>query len=788
VVVRPLDKKLVRDLWGLRGQVMAIAMVIASGVAMLVMSLGALQSLRDTADAYYERNRFADVFAPLKRAPERLTARIAALPGVQAVDTRIARMALLDLPGFEEPVIGQLLSIPEGEQPLLNRLTLVSGRLPQDGSPDEAVVSDAFAEAHDLHPGDSLRALVNAHRREIEIVGVALSPEFVYAIGPGALMPDDERFGVLWMGEEALAAAYDLDGAFNSVTLSLWRGARSEAVIDRLDLLLEPYGGTGAYDRSDQISNWFLMSEIEQLANMATILPAIFLAVAAFLTNMVLNRLIAIERPEIGLLKAFGYSNAAVGWHYTKLVVVIAVIGVGLGAALGWYFGLQVTAMYAELYSFPFFFFRPNPSVYFIAGFVSVGAALLGTVRAVRRAVRLTPAEAMRPPAPPLFRKTGLGTAVTLPCDQPTRMILRSILRWPGRSLVTTTGIGLGVALLVTAFQWQDAIDRLAEIQFFEGQRQDVTVGLVEAQSSVITAELENLPGVLHAEPVRFVPARLVAGPREQRQAIQGVPAEASLQPVTDPDGRVVRLPPEGLLLSRKLAELLAVDAGDSVQVEVLEGPRPVRRVPVAGVVETYLGTPAWMDLAALNDLMRDRPAASAAHLRVDPALQAALFRELEEVPEVSAVMVRRAAVEEFYATLAETMLMFISFFATFACMLAFGVTYNSTRIALSERARELATLRVLGSSRLEISYILLGEVGLLVFAGLPLGCLLGLGLVSFITGRMETELYRIPMVIESSTFGIAVAIAVVATAGSMLLVRRRLDRLDLIGVLKTRE
>jgi putative ABC transport system permease protein len=786
--LHPLDKKLVRDLWRLRGQVLAIGLVIASGVAVLVMSLGALQALRDTAAAYYERRHFADVFAPLKRAPERLRARIEAIPGVQAVQTRISDYALLDVPGFEEPVIGQLLSIPERGEARLNRITLRAGRRPAPGRPNEAVVNEAFAEGHGLHPGDRFAALMRGHRRTLEVVGIALSPEFVYAIGPGALMPDEQRFGVAWMGREALAAAYDLDGAFNHVSLSLWRGARPEEVVARLDSILAPYGGTGAYPRRDQISHWFLTSEIDQLANMATILPAIFLAVAAFLTNMVLNRLIAIERAEIGLLKAFGYSNAAVGWHYVKLVLAITAVGVAIGSALGWWFGLKTTEMYAEFYRFPFFFFRPSPAVFAMATAVSSGAALLGTARAVRRAVRLPPAEAMRPPAPPLFRRTGLGAALTLPFDQPTRMILRNILRWPGRSATTAFGIAMGVALLVVALQWGDAIDRLAEVQFVESQHQDVTVGLVEAQSDVVTEELEKLPGVLHAEPARYVAARLRAGPRTHRQAIEGVAADASLQPVYDAERGRVEPPGKGLVLSTKLAEILGVRRGEEITVEVLEGRRPSVRVPVAGLVETYLGTPAYMDLRALNRLMGDRPAASAVHLRVDPLEEARLFRSLKRVPEVAMVMVKRAALQKFYDTIAETMLMFISFFAIFACMLAFGVAYNSMRVALSERGRELATLRVLGLSRLEISYILLGEVSLLVAIGLPLGCVIGLGLVALITDLFETELYRVPMVIRASTFGLAVAITVASAAVSAFLVRRRLDRLDLIAVLKTRE
>src|SRR5512134_1280710 len=306
----PLDRKLLRDLWHLRGQAIAVAIVVASGVAVLVMSLSTLEALRETTAAYYERYRFADVFASAVRAPRRIAGRFAELPGVQAVEARIARFASLDIDGFAEPAIGRLTSIPEDGQPPLNQLALRSGRWLTPDRPDEVILSEPFAEAHALVPGDTLRAIVNGRRRTLTVVGTALSPEFVFALGPGALMPDDRRFGVLWMGNEALEAAYDLDGAFNDLSVQLLRGAEPEHVMTEIDRLLAPYGGISALPRAEQLSNFFVMNELDQLATMATILPTIFLAVAGFLVYTVLARLIAVERSEIGLLKAFGYTNA----------------------------------------------------------------------------------------------------------------------------------------------------------------------------------------------------------------------------------------------------------------------------------------------------------------------------------------------------------------------------------------------------------------------------------------------------------------------------------------------
>ncbi|MEZ5934937.1 MAG: FtsX-like permease family protein [Alphaproteobacteria bacterium] len=787
--MRPLNKKLLRDLWRLRGQVLAIAMVVASGVAVLVMSLTVLEALSATASAYYDRYRFADVFAGVKRAPDRLAGRIAAIEGVQTVETRIVQVALLDIDGFEEPAVGQLVSIPEGRQPHLNQLALRSGRLVEPGRSDEIVISEPFATAHGFEVGDHIDAVINAAKRPLEIVGIALSPEFVYAIGPGSLMPDDKRFGIIWMGHDALAAAYDLDGAFNDVTLSLLPHTEPEAVIDRLDPLLEPYGGTGAIARADQISNWFVNSELDQLRTMATILPTIFIAVAAFLTNMVLGRLIATERAEIGLFKAFGYSDVEIGWLYVKMVMAMTMVGIALGWAAGAWLGRFNTQLYAEFYHFPFLLYRPSPAAFVIGALVSLAAALAGTLGAVRGAATLPPAEAMRPPAPPVYRRSRLADGrLAFWLDQPTRIILRQIIRWPMRSALTVTGIALSVAVLIMANQWLDAINHMIRVYYEDAQHQDVTIGLVEARSETVLRDVEHLPGTFAAEPMRIVGARFRAGRETHRGALYGVPRDATLAPVYDAAGEVVDLPESGLALSEKLAEKLKVSLGDMVQVEILEGRRPVLDLPVARLFDTYIGMPAYMDLDSFNRLLREPYAVDYVHVLADEQARPAFFAELRELPGVASLMIRQAAIDMMHATIGENMLIFISFFSIFAALLTLGVVYSSARIALSESGRELATLRVLGFSRWEISYVLLGQLGILVVLALPLGCLLGWGLAWLIISSFETELYRVPLVIERATFGKAVLITLLSALLSAALIRRRLDRLDLIAVLKTRE
>ncbi len=786
--MHPLDHKLIRELWQIRGQVIAIALVVASGVAVLVMFLSALRSLEETANAYYERYRFAQIFATVKRAPDPVAARIKAIPGVQWVETRIVRLAILDIPGFDEPVVGHLVSIPDRHEANLNRLVLRSGRRVASGRIDEAIVNEPFAKAHKLKLGDKIFALINGRRRAVTIVGTALSPEFVYAIGPGALMPDQKRYGILWMSHDALAAAYDLKGAFNDVALLLTRGTQPQTVIDRLDQILARYGSTGAIARADQISNWFLMNEMTQLRSMSAILPAVFLGVAAFLANMVLGRLIASQRSEIGLLKAFGYSNRAIALHYAKLVIAISAVGIVLGWALGFWFGHSVTGLYADFFSFPFLYYRPSLGPFATGALVSLGATLLGASTAIRQAVKLPPAEAMRPPAPPAYQRGAIAGRIFAWVDQPTRIVLRQILRWPRRSFLTAFGIGMAVALLVSSFQWIDAINYMIEVNFFRAQHQDVTVSLLDTKSTTIRADFKRLPGVLDVESVRTVPVRLRHHQWSHRGTIDGIDPNARLAPVYDAKGGRVAVPPSGLLLANKLAEKLHVHVGDTLAVEILEGRRQTIRVHVAGLFDSFIGTAAYMRAEALNRVLMERPTASLVYLRVDPLRQRALFRKLKHIPVISAVLLRLAAVKIFRDTMAETLWISITIFIAFAAAIAFGVVYNSARIALSERGRELATLRVIGFTRGEVSYILLGEVGLITLVALPMGCLFGRLLSAVLVAGMDTELYRVPLIIEASTYGIAMLIGLATAGVSAAMVRGRLDRLDLIAVLKTRE
>ncbi len=789
--LRVLDRKLVRDLWHLRGQVAAIGVVVACGVATVMTTRTSYTSLLVSRAAYYGDYRFADVFAHLKRAPETVRPRLAAVPGVEEVETRVVTEVTLDVPGLAEPATGRLVSVPERRQPILNDLHLRRGRWVEPGRRDEVIVSEAFAAANRLEIGGTLGAVINGRWERLRIVGVALSPEYVYEIGEGGLFPDNRRFGVLWMGRETLGPAFDMVGAFNDVSLKLaaGAGAREADVIARVDRVLERYGGLGAYGRGDQVSARFLNDEIAQNRVSGTVIPAIFLGIAAFLLNVVLARLVSTEREQIAVLKAFGYGDWAVGWHYLKLALVALLIGAVAGLVLGLWFAAQVNARYAEFYRFPVFVFRLDWTAVAFALLVTLAAAVAGAAGAVRRVVGLPPAAAMQPEPPPRFRpgpleRLGLHRLLAAPG----RIIARNFERRPAKAALSALGIAFAVAILVVGRFFVDAMRYMADVQFRHVQRENLSVVFNAPRPPRVRYELERLPGVLHAEGYRSVAVRLRAGHRSRRTALLGLEEKGELRRLVARNLTTVPLPPDGLVLTAKLGEILRVAPGDTLTVEVLEGARPVRRVAVAGFVDELLGLSAYMDQRALNRLLWEGNTLSGAFLRVDPLAAPGLYTRLKRLPGVAGVSSRDATLASFEATLARSIGMMTAILIGFAGALAVAMVYNAARIALSERARELASLRVLGFTRGEISLMLLGEQGILTAAGIVAGLAIGYGLCAVLAGLYQWELFRIPLVVSAQTYAFAVVVIFAAAVASGLLVRRRLDRLDLVAVLKTRE
>lgn len=784
-----LDRKLLRDLLRMWAQVLAIALVMACGVATIVIAVGGYRSLEQTRNAFYDRYRFATVFSGLTRAPLHLRERIASIAGISGIELRIVKPVLLDMPGMAEPATAIAVSIPDRGEPAVNRLYLRNGRLPESGRPGEVAVTERFATARRMAPGSTFDAILNGRKRTLSVTGIVLTPEYIYALGPGDMVPDPRRFGVFFMPRTVLAGIFDMDGAFNDVAMRTQRSAGIQAVEDAVDRILKPYGGTGTHGRTDQISHAFLDNELIQLRAMATVIPPVFLFVSAFLVNMILSRLIVLEREQIGLMKAVGYGSGAIGWHYGKLTLVIASIGIAIGAGAGNWLGHGLTTLYARFFSFPFLIFQQSLDLYAVAATTSALAALLGAARAIWSVITLPPAVAMQPPAPARYQSflTGEGRLLSA-FSQLTIMAFRHLLRWPLRSLLTALGTSLAVALLVTALFSFDSIAFMVDTVFFRAERQDATLSFGVEQSTRALQSVAAMPGVLRAEPFRATAVILRHGHRERRLVISSVPPKADLARVLDLDLAPIDPPPAGLTLSERVASLLDLRIGDLAEVELLERAHQMVRVPVTSIVQSYVGLAVYMRTEALDRLVGGGPRISGVRVAIDPARLGDLYSAVKQTPAIASIALQGISRQRFRETIGENITIMTTVYTALAVIIAFGVVYNSARIQLSERARELAGLRVLGFTRSEVSSVLLIELAAIVALAQPLGWMLGYLFSWSVVRGFESDLFRIPFVVNRSTFALASLVVLAVATLSALIVRRRIDRLDLVRVLKTRD
>lgn len=787
--MKALDRKLLRDLGQHKGQAATIALVVACGIAGFLAAMGTYLSLVAARDDYYTQARFADIFVVLKRAPEWLGRRIAEVPGVAEAETRLVFEANLHFADDAVPATGRIVSLPDFGEPRLNRLHLRQGRLPESGRADEAVVNEAFLAARRLRLGDALSVVLNGRHQRLRVVGTALSPEYIYAVRGMDEVPDDRRFGVLWMRRKAVERAFDMEGAFNAASLRLAPVASREGVAGEIDRLIAPFGGLGALERSFQASARFIEDEIEQQGFMASTIPVILLAVAAFLLNIVLARLVSAQRNQIATLKALGYPDGAIALHYLKYAGVIVGVGTAAGIGLGAWLGAALTQSYAPFFRFPALAYRFEPWLIVAAAALSAAAGGLAAFNAVRRVARLPPAEAMRPPVPAFARYGWLdrsGLLSRLPARM--LMVLRPMLARPWRSLLSVFALASALPIIVLGLFWRDAIDTIVDVAFGLADRATFVVAFTDPVERRVLIELAGLPGVLKVEGYRAVPVRLRAGQRSTRTALEGLPARLDLRRPLDINFRPIEMPADGLLITERLAEKLGVRPGDRLTVEVLEGKRPVREVVVTGLSQDLIGLAARTEIGALNRMLGEGPTVNAAAIFADPRRVAELHARLKAAPKVASVVIRHEAVRTFLKTTMWLVLVFSAILTAFALAIAVGVIYNNARIALAERAWELASLRIIGFTRGEILAILLGQLSIELCLALPLGLELAYWCAVALVEGHQSDSFKIPVSISPATYGIAAGAVLAAALLSALIVRREVNRLDLVAVLKIRE
>ena len=785
-LISALNRKLLRDLWNIKGQLVAIVFVMASGIMSFVLSFGVLDSLEIGRDVYYDRFEIADVWASAKRVPQDVDEQIREINGVAQVETRVSFGGTIQIEEMEEPASGRIISMPDNREPNLNKLYLVKGRFLRPDEEDAVLASEAFVNAHEFTLGDTVDMVINGKKRTLKIVGVVLSPEYVYSMAPGAMIPDDKRFGIFWMSRRALEAAVDMDGAFNDVALQLSFGANVEDVKSELDRILAPYGGLISYGHDEQMSTWFVENELKQLRTTGGVTPMIFLSVAAFLVNVVMTRQVATQRVQIGMLKAVGYRESEIAMHYLKMVMVIVVIGSIIGLIGGVWLGKGLLNMYAMYFRFPYLEYVYTADVMIIAVALCAGAATAGTWIAMKQAAKLPPAEAMRAEAPTEFKETVLERmGVDKFFSFLSRIILRQVERRPIRAMLSSIGVGFALSILVFANSLGDSMNYLMDVQYDIGNREDLMLSFVEPRHISALEEIKLMPGVIKVEPLRDVAVHLSHGHLSKKTGISGVIEKPDLHRALGADLEPIEITDGGFVISRKLSEILSAQVGDVIKADVLEERRPELMLTITGIYDEFMGIGAFMNIDRLNSLLNEGPVVTGAALMIDPNWSGPLYQDIKEVPSIIGMAMMTKMREIFEQLMDENMMRMMSVYIVFAALIALGVIYNTARIAFSERSRELASLRVLGLTKGEVAYILFGELAIVVFVAIPVGLYIGYLLVAGMVAALDTEQFRMPLYIESNTYAYAVVVVLISALVSFYLVWRQVDKIDLVTAQK---
>jgi putative ABC transport system permease protein len=786
--MRALNRKLMRDLWRLKLQAFTIALLVACGIASLVAAIASYESLRLARDHFYSAAHLADVFVSLDRAPLPVLDRIRDVPGVAVVEGRVAGDFRLLLKDTNEPVSAHIVSLPTAASGSLNEARVLLGRAIEPGASDEILLGQGLAEYWKVEPGSVVTAIINGRRVRLRVVGLATAPEYLY-VTPTTGLVDPGHYGVAWMDGDALARTMGMSGEVNDMAVQLIAGADAMEVMHRVDVLLEPYGGLGAISRDDQPSTRLVGRKIMQQQALAVVLPAIFLLVSAFLLNVLLSRIVSTQREQIATMKALGYRTRELAVHYLVFSAVISGVGIIMGVGLGVIFGRLMLGMYQEYFKFPVVVFQIDWRALGIGTMVALGSSFVGAFIAVRRAVAIPPAEAMRPEPPASFKPTLLERFGVHRFLSPSmRMVFRDMERRPFRLLLSAASIALATSIMVVGTVSVDSMDETLRLAYEASHREDITVTFDRARPWRAIRDLEHLPGVRRVEGERTVPVRLRAGPLSKTTAVHGMDPASDLHILLGLDKHPLMLPAGGLSMSRTLGDELAVREGDPIEIEVLEGKRQKLEVPVGALVDDLVGLSGYMDRARLAALLDEAPAANVALLAVDrPELDELMLR-IEGVPAVANVSrpdldrnLLKAQVADVYFAL-EIML------AIFASAIAVAVVYNNARIALEVRSRDLATLRILGFTRGELAVVLLGEQAIQLILGLWPGVKLGFWMGVKVMGSIDKDMLRVPPTLNLSARVTAVCVVVLAAFISALVVRHQSDRLDLVSVLKARD
>ncbi|WP_028585345.1 ABC transporter permease [Desulfogranum mediterraneum] len=789
-----LNRKLVRDIRHNLVLLLAVSAIIAVGIGCFVGMLSTARNLEYARSSYYSSCRLADFWLDLKKAPVQEVRRLAAIPGISEIRERIQFQVMLDLPGAEKPIGATLLSLPDQPAPVINNIILRQGTYFSPGRANEVIVSDKFAQARRIRPGDTIMAVLNNRRRELVVTGTAISAEFVYLASPGSMVDEPGSYGLLFIKRSFAEDSFGFHSGCNSVVGLLAPGARAESkvMVEALAARLKPHGVFSGIPRQEQFSPMVLDGEMKQLLNTAVIFPLFFLIVAALVLNVLMIRLAEQQRTVIGTLKAIGYDNRELMHHFLRFAAVTGLVGGLLGCLFGYLLGDAMTRMYVRYFTFPQLTSQLYPDLQLTGIAIALLFAILGTIRGVRRIMALEPAEAMRQAPPPLggavFLERFQGWWTGL--DAQWQMILRGLLRNKGRTAIAMFSAALGSSIVVLAFGFVDSMDQMVRLQFERVLRSDYHLSFHDELSSSGLDAVRRLPGVNRAEPVLNLACTFRRNNRLKRGVIMAIHRGSSLTTPVDDQGRPIGLPATGLLMTTRLMEQLQLRPGELVEVVPVKGEQLSRRLPVIQSMESMLGLVVYADFHWLNRVLGTEGVLNEVRILAShtPAQRQGFMTAIRAMPGLESLTDLGEQRQALNKQLNGAMRFSAVIMILLAGVIFFGAILNSTLIAIAERQREMATFRAMGYFSHEVARIFLRENLVNNLSGTLAGLPLGYWLLKASMQAFSTDAYSFPAHLAPMSPLYTLGLAFLFVLLSQIVVIRTLGRQNWLEALSLKE
>jgi putative ABC transport system permease protein len=782
--VKMLRRALRRDVRARIGQFAAIWATVVLGVALFAASYDAFGNLTASYRGMYDDLAFADIWAT-SGDPAGVASAMGAVPGVEATDTRSVGEVPVKVGSHDQ--LARLVGLPDGREPDVNRVMLLRGSQIEAGRDDQVL-----AEQHlGWEPGTTVRVLAADGWRTATVVGVVASPEYLWPARSRqeVLVPWDQ-WGVLF-APEALVTSLP-PGTVHGEAMARLAPDAPDGTLAEVRAAAVSAGAISTMSRDEQPSNAALREDLDGFGEMSVAFPALFLLAGALALAILLGRMVATQRVQIGVLTANGLSRRQVLLHYLGFGVAVGVAGSVPGVILGGLLAAAVSRLYTAAISVPVTVVQVRPTTIIAGLVIGIAAAAAAAFVPARRAAATAPAEAMRGTGPAGRGGLSLAERLLPPLRRlPARwrFALRAPGRNPRRTLSTVIGVALAATLILVSAGMIDTVQILLDRQFRVVQREDAAVGLAEPVAASDVARILAAPGVARAEPGLTVPAAIVHGDRRYATSVVGFEPGTTMHGFRAPGGDLVELPAEGLMLGTAMRDLLDVGVGDMVTVVATDGGGRAD-LTVAGFVDEPFGTYAYASLASVAPLAgqpASDPMVATGYVQYEAGADpAAVAAGLSALPEVAAVVDTRAL----YAMAQDLMGLFYAFVGlalVFGGVIAFAVVFTTMNANIAERTPELAALRTLGMSRRSVSWLVTAENMALTTIGLVPGLVVGYAAAAVFMASFSSDLFQFGLEVRPTTFVLTAAVILVVGLASQVPALRGIARIDLAKVVRER-